>query len=137
SPDGVADVRVLILHSRYLSGPASGENRVVEDESKLLADAGHDVRVWAPEPDISGGLGQVRAGASAVWSSRATRTVSSMVRTGGVEVVHVHNVFPILSPAVLRAARSAVAAVIMNLHNYRMMCLPGSFLRDGRLCEEC
>jgi hypothetical protein len=34
---------VLIIHSRYLSGAASGENRVVEDESRLLSEGGHHV----------------------------------------------------------------------------------------------
>jgi hypothetical protein len=29
-------MRILVLHSQYLSGAASGENRVVEDESQLL-----------------------------------------------------------------------------------------------------
>ena len=32
-------MRVLLLHSQYLSGSASGENRVVEDELSLLRDA--------------------------------------------------------------------------------------------------
>ena len=43
-------MRVLILHSRYLSGAASGENRVVDDEARLLAEAGHQVDVWDPAP---------------------------------------------------------------------------------------
>ena len=25
----------------------------------------------------------------------------------------------------------------MTLHNYRLMCLPATFLRDGRVCEDC
>jgi len=33
-------LRVLVVHSRYLSGPSSGENRVVEDEARLLQEAG-------------------------------------------------------------------------------------------------
>jgi glycosyltransferase involved in cell wall biosynthesis len=42
-----------------------------------------------------------------------------------------------LSPAVLRTAESEGAAVVVTLHNYRMMCLPANFLRDGRTCELC
>jgi glycosyltransferase involved in cell wall biosynthesis len=26
---------------------------------------------------------------------------------------------------------------VMTLHNYRLMCLPANFLRDGRPCEDC
>ena len=45
-------MRILILHSRYLSVPTSGENRVVEDETRLLREGGHVVDVFAP----SGGV---------------------------------------------------------------------------------
>jgi len=130
-------VRILILHSTYLSGAASGENRVVEDESGLLRASGHDVRVWAPTPDVSGALDRFRVGASAVWSTKAARTVESMVRRHGIEIVHAHNLFPTLSPAVLRSAASAGAAVVVTLHNFRLMCLSAELLRDGRVCEVC
>jgi len=130
-------VRALILHSRYLSGSISGENRVVEDESRLLRDAGHEVHVWAPEPHVSGGLDQLKVGASAVWSRSAVAQVRRIIRRRGIQVVHVHNLFPTLSPAVLRAARTQGAAVLVTLHNYRLMCLPANLLRDGKVCEAC
>jgi glycosyltransferase involved in cell wall biosynthesis len=130
-------VRVLLLHSRYLSGPASGENRVVEEESRLLREAGHDVTVWSPEPEVGGSLANVRTAGSAIWSRRAASHVATLVRRDRIEIVHVHNLFPTLSPAVLRAGRSSGAAVVMTLHNYRLMCLPANFLREGRPCEDC
>ena len=130
-------MRVLILHSRYLSGSISGENRVVEDESRLLRDAGHEVHVWAPEPHVSGGLDQLKVGASAVWSRSAVAQVRRIIRRRGIQVVHVHNLFPTLSPAVLGAARAEGAAVLVTLHNYRLMCLPANLLRDGKVCEAC
>jgi glycosyltransferase involved in cell wall biosynthesis len=39
-----------------------------------------------------------------------------------------------LSPAVLR---TAAAPVVVTLHNYRLLCLPATFLREGRACEDC
>ncbi|MGH2596514.1 MAG: glycosyltransferase [Actinomycetota bacterium] len=130
-------MRILILHSTYLSGPVSGENRVVEDESRLLREAGHEVGVWAPTPDVSGPLGSVRAGMSSIWSVKAAREVGEVVRRRNIEIVHVHNLFPALSPAVLRSARSAGASVLVTLHNFRLMCLPANLLRDGKICEAC
>ena len=130
-------MRVLILHSRYLSGPASGENRVVEDEARLLREAGHHVRVWSPAPDADGVGSHLRLGASAVWSKRSGDLVNRAVRQDQVEVVHAHNLYPTLSPSVLRSASRAGAAVVVTLHNYRMMCLPANFLLDGEVCERC
>lgn len=130
-------MRILILHSRYLSGDASGENRVVQDEAKLLRDAGHEVRVWSPSPEVGSPAARARTGASAVWSAEAAGKVKRMVRSGRVEIVHAHNLFPSLSPAVLRSARVAGAAVLVTLHNYRLLCLPADLLRNGRVCEAC
>ena len=130
-------MRVLFLHSRYLSGPVSGENRVVEDEVALLRDAGHEVGMFSPEPIVGSRLDRIRTAGSAIASRTAAHRVREAVAERSVDVVHVHNLFPTLSPAVLPAARDAGAAVVMTLHNYRLMCLPATFLRDGRICEDC
>lgn len=110
---------------------------MVDDEAELLRSGGHDVHVMAPFPDGSDTLSRVQAGLSAVWSPQAAKRVTALVQRWDVDVVHVHNLFPTLSPAVLEAARHAGATVVMTLHNYRLMCLPATFLRDGSVCESC
>jgi glycosyltransferase involved in cell wall biosynthesis len=130
-------VRILILHSRYLSGQTSGENRVVEDEARLLAEAGHEVRTWTPAPSDPQDFGAARLGTRAIWSRDAAKEVRQLVRNQRSEIVHCHNLFPLLSPAVISAASAEGAAVLMTLHNYRLLCLPATFLRDGQTCEDC
>jgi glycosyltransferase involved in cell wall biosynthesis len=130
-------VRILILHSRYLSGAVSGENRVVDDEARLLIEGGHQVDVWDPAPVNAHGLRLMGAAARAIWSTDATARVRGLIRRSKAEIVHCHNLFPLLSPAVLRAASGEGAAVVMTLHNYRLLCLPATFIRDGRVCEDC
>ena len=130
-------MRILLLHSRYLSGAASGENRVVEEEAALLRSGGNRVWCYSPEPTIVGTFDRARSAASAIWSARAARAVHRLVEKQGIDVVHAHNLFPTLSPAPLRAAHDAGAATLMTLHNFRLMCLPANLLRDGRICEDC
>jgi glycosyltransferase involved in cell wall biosynthesis len=130
-------VRILILHSRYLSGAVSGENRVVDDEARLLTDGGHQVDVWDPAPNSAHGLRLMGTAARAIWSTEATARVRGLIRRSKAEIVHCHNLFPLLSPAVLRAASGEGAAVVMTLHNYRLLCLPATFIRNGRVCEDC
>jgi glycosyltransferase involved in cell wall biosynthesis len=130
-------LRILILHSRYLSGAVSGENRVVDDEARLLIEGGHKVDVWDPALANTHGLRLIGTAARAIWSTDATARVRSLIRRSKAEIVHCHNLFPVLSPAVLRAASGEGAAVVMTLHNYRLLCLPATFIRDGRVCEDC
>jgi glycosyltransferase involved in cell wall biosynthesis len=128
-------MRILILHSRYLSGWASGENSVVRDEERLLKEAGHEVVTWtpAPGPEVS----HARLGSGAIWSPAALRHVRDMIGQHRPQILHCHNLFPMLSPAVLRAARDGDSRVVITLHNYRMFCLPATCLRDGEICELC
>jgi glycosyltransferase involved in cell wall biosynthesis len=127
-------MRVLVLHSRYASGASSGENRVVEDEVELLRSAGHDVHLWAPMPGDATAGSRAGLALSAVWSRTAVAEVRRLAAEFQPDVIHVHNLFPMLSPAVLRAAG---APLVVTLHNYRLLCLPAVFLRDGRACEDC
>ncbi len=129
-------MRIAILHSRYLSGPASGENRVVEDDIRLLTEAGHEVKSWTPSPE-TGPRAQAQAARRAVWSNEAVAQVRELAGAWQAEIVHCHNLFPLVSPAAIREAGRQGAGVVMTLHNYRLMCLSGSFHRDGHACEEC
>jgi glycosyltransferase involved in cell wall biosynthesis len=128
--------RVLVLHSRYLSGDASGENRVVEDEARLLREGGHQVHTWTPSIRATSGLGLVRAAGSVVWSRHAAAQVDGLISRFRPDVVHCHNLFPSLSPSILRVACRRVPTV-MTLHNYRLFCLPATLQRDDRVCEDC
>ena len=129
-------MRILLLHSRYRSGAASGENRVVEDEARLLSESGHDVEVWDPSVGTPSGIRLLRAGARVVWGRGASAEVRTRMARFRPDVVHVHNLFPALSTSVLRTVTGR-APLVMTLHNYRLHCLPGVFLRDGRVCEDC
>ena len=53
------------------------------------------------------------------------------------EVVHVHNFFPLLSPAIYEACREVGTPVVQTLHNYRLLCPNAVFFRGGRPCEDC
>jgi glycosyltransferase involved in cell wall biosynthesis len=131
-------VRILILHSRYLSGGMSGENRVVEDEIRLLRDAGHEVTAWTPSLATKTGPAALAAtGMRVVWSKRAVARVRQLIRKNRVDVMHVHNLFPNLSPSVLQAAADEGVGIVVTLHNYRLLCLPATLLRDGHPCEDC
>jgi glycosyltransferase involved in cell wall biosynthesis len=53
------------------------------------------------------------------------------------DVVHVHNTFPLLSPAIFHAIGQR-AARVLTLHNYRLFC-PAAIpmRRDGTICTKC
>jgi glycosyltransferase involved in cell wall biosynthesis len=54
-----------------------------------------------------------------------------------VDVVHFHNLMPLLTPAAFRAAKHSGAAVVWTVHNYRFACAAGTLLRAGRAHDDC
>ena len=130
-------MRILVCHSRYRSGPASGENRVVDDEIRLLLGAGHQVIRFTPSPEVFTAAELVKIGVGMIWNRRVLAKLRVLIDAQRPEIVHFHNIFPLLSPASLRLAGGVTPGVVMTLHNYRLLCLPGTFVRDGAICELC
>jgi glycosyltransferase involved in cell wall biosynthesis len=63
--------------------------------------------------------------------------VAAAARELGADVVHVHNMLPLVGPRGLAAARAAGAAVVLHLHNARLFCAIGVASRDGGPCFRC
>ena len=47
------------------------------------------------------------------------------------DVVHVHNLFPLLTGSVPAAARRRGIPVVWTVHNRRVRCVGGGLFRDG------
>lgn len=129
-------MNILVLHNRYQQ--AGGEDAVVAAERRLLADAGHEVTLLEPSSDSIRGLARtVAAGLGAIYSLSARRRVARALEATRPDVVHVHNLFPLLSPSVFDACRDAGVPVVQTLHNYRAVCPNALLFRDGHTCHDC
>ncbi|MER8039323.1 glycosyltransferase [Streptomyces hydrogenans] len=133
-------MHVLVVHNRYSSAQPSGENRVVDEEVGLLRAAGHRVELFERRSDTIAGrslLGKATVPFLVPWNPAVRTELAARLRADRPDVVHVHNVFPLLSPAVLAACADAGVPVVATLHNYTQVCPPGTLHRDGRECGEC
>lgn len=133
-------MRVLLVHNRYRSAAPSGENRVVDQESAALTSLGHDVEHFERNSDDIEDWSRARQAtlpARVVWNPTARRALRVALRRFRPDVAHVHNTFPLLSPAVLYALRDERVPVVATLHNYKLMCASGDFFRDGAVCHDC
>jgi glycosyltransferase involved in cell wall biosynthesis len=128
-------LRVLSVHTRYQQ--PGGEDAVRESEARLLEAAGIEVVRLDDDNARLADMGRVRAAATTLWSAEAHARVAAQVRRHRIDVVHVHNGFPLLSPSILHAAADAGAAVVQTLHNYRLACASAVLWRDGAVCEAC
>ncbi|MEU9419930.1 glycosyltransferase [Streptomyces sp. NPDC048272] len=133
-------MHVLVVHNRYASAQPSGENKVVDQEVELLREAGHRVEVFERRSDDIAARSLVSKAALPFlvpWNPAVRAELAARLRGERPDVVHVHNVFPLLSPAVLAACADAGVPAVATLHNYTQVCPPGTLQRAGRPCTEC
>ncbi|QDQ16047.1 glycosyltransferase family 4 protein [Streptomyces spectabilis] len=133
-------MHVLVAHNRYSSAQPSGENRVVDEEVALLRAAGHRVDLFERRSDDIADrslLGKAAVPLLVPWNPAVRSELAAELRASRPDVVHVHNVFPLLSPAVLAACADVGVPVVATLHNYTQVCPPGTLHRDGQKCTEC
>ncbi|MFG3100786.1 glycosyltransferase [Streptomyces sp. NPDC048182] len=133
-------MHVLVVHNHYASAQPSGENKVVDQEVALLRAAGHRVGVFERRSDDIAALsllGKAAVPLRVPWNPAVRAALAARLRAERPDVVHVHNVFPLLSPAVLAACADAGVPAVATLHNYGQVCPPGTLQRDGRPCAEC
>lgn len=132
-------MKVLLLHNFYGSEAPSGENVVFESEKALLEQRGHAVQVFTRHSDGirgKGAAGTLAGALSTPWNPFSARALVQEVTEFRPDVVHAHNTFPLLSPAVFHAV-GLQAATVLTLHNYRLLCPAGIPMRDGKVCTEC
>jgi glycosyltransferase involved in cell wall biosynthesis len=125
-------MRVLLLHNRYRV--EGGEERSVELQRRALANAGVEHHLFERS---SAAAGRVRAARAMLRGGTADTEIAAAVRKLGADVVHVHNMQPLIGPRGLAAARAAGARVVLHLHNARLFCAIGVAARDGGPCYRC
>jgi len=133
-------MKVLVAHNRYRGDQPSGENAAVDAEIAQLTAAGVEVRAYLPASDGIADLSPVRrigVGTGPVVNPAGVRALTRLIAEFRPDVLHLHNVFPLISPWVVRAARARGVPVVQTVHNYRHSCVAGFRYRGGTPCDAC
>jgi len=131
-------MRILLVHHFHDALRVSGENRAVLLERDLLQQYGHAVHLLSRDSEQLRERSVPRAIQAAIgvpWNLHAVSLIRKAIRVHAPDLVHVHNTFPLLSPAVFAAARGIPR--VLTLHNYRLFCAKSFPMRDGKICTKC
>lgn len=133
-------MKILLVHNFYGSAAPSGENQVFSAEKRLLEKKGYHVIKYTRHSDdilTRGAAGMLKGAVAAPWNPLSAQMVRRIIRREKPDVMHVHNTFPLISPAVFRAARKFQTATVLTLHNYRLFCAAAIPMRNEEVCTEC
>ena len=124
-------MKLLFIHNQYGSHQIGGEDLVFQKEYEaLLHELGSDsVYLYTVSNDTMARVTLLWK----IWHSfNHAKKVKQFIKNEKIDVVHVHNWFPLLTPSILKAAKQAGAVVIQTLHNYRWWCVPATFYEEGK-----
>ena len=129
--------KVLMAHNYYQV--PGGEDTVFHNEVNMLEKNGHKVIKYTRHNDeIKGGvLSKLKLGIDTIFSFKTYKEVKKLIDENDIDVVHVHNTLPLISPSIYYAARSKKVPVVQTIHNFRLLCPGATFTRNGEICEDC
>ncbi len=125
-------MRVLQLHNRYRH--PGGEERAVADIGALLRRHGHETFLLERSSE---NVSRATAARGLLAGGLHPEEVEAAVARTGAEVVHAHNIHPLLGWRALAAAQRAGARTILHLHNFRLFCAIAVAYREGERCFRC
>lgn len=130
--------KVLIVHNYYQI--PGGEDTVVENEKNLLLDNGHEVVLYTRHNDEIKSrriFAKLMLPFETIFSFKTYKEIKKKISNESIDIVHVHNTVPLISPSVYYAARDCKIPVIQTIHNFRLLCPNATFVRKNKICEEC
>lgn len=130
-------MKILLVHNNY--GKYSGEEAVVDKMTTMLQNHGHEICSYrkTTENIRESLLGKIKGFLSGIYSPTGVKKMSEILKKEKPDVINIHNLYPFISPAALFECKKAGVPVIMTIHNFRLICPTGLFMRDGRPCETC
>jgi len=131
-------MKILQLHNFYRI--RGGECSVVHAERALLEQGGHQVVPYYRDSldiDRWGMLAKAGMLLRVPYNKAVEKDLTAFVCKEQPDVAHVHNVFPLLTPAVYRSLKQCHVPVVQTVHNFRFLCPNGQFFIDEKICTEC
>ncbi len=131
-PDYFYYMRVLQIHNFYKQ--AGGEDTVFEQEAQLLQANGHTVeQLTFTNNNVKSIKDKLQAALGVIYNIQSADIIRNRILTFKPDVVHVHNFFPLVSPAVFEVCHKYKVPVVMTLHNYRLICPSAVLYYDGKV----
>jgi glycosyltransferase involved in cell wall biosynthesis len=128
-----------VLHAYNESRFGGGANNAPKATIAVSREHGLEVELFMRSsrdlpPNL---LGRMQAGTAAIFPPPAVREFERVLDTFKPDVVHIHEVFPLVSPWILPRCTRRDIPVVMTTVDYRMTCPVATHLHEGKVCNQC
>ncbi len=131
-------MKILLVHNFYQV--PGGEDTVVENERRLIEEHGHQVVSYSRGNNEVKNFSVFRKlilPFIVIFNPKTYHDIRNIIVKEKIDIVHVHNTFFLISPAVYYASLSCKVPIVQTVHNFRLLCPAATFYRNRHICEEC
>lgn len=128
-------MKILQIHNQYTK--KGGEDGVVEAEKNLLRSEGNAVEQLFFDNSSVHGIEKLKIFYKSLYNLQAQKVVREKIKSFQPDLIHIHNLFYVASPAILYEAQKQKIPVVLTIHNFRLICSGALLLRNGAVCELC
>ena len=131
-------MKILYIHNEYAK--PSGEEHAARELVSLLQEHGHEVRWFIrSSAEIADSLvGNIKAFVAGIHNPFSATKLVKFLDEYKPDIVHVQNLYPLLSPSIFKPINKRGIPVVMRCPNYRLFCPTGLSLDPrGKVCERC
>ena len=128
-------MKILQIHNSYTK--KGGEDGVLEAERNLLTSGGNQVEQVLFTNEGLSKWEKIHLLYKSIYNGSAAKTLNEKIESFQPDIIHIHNLFYVASPAILYEAQKRNIPLVFTVHNFRLICSGALLLRNGQVCEFC
>ncbi len=130
-------LRILHVHTEHRGG--GGTEIYIDHWADIFAPYGLvSGRFSRKSQELPAGIaGQIQAGLNVIHSPDSYRDFVRRVEEFQPDIVHVYDLFPLISPWILKYCHERGIPVVVYLIHYRLTCPVATHWRHGAVCDKC
>ena len=128
-------MKLLQVHNKYKQ--RGGEGVVFDQEYELLKNTHIEVKRYVIDNrrQLDDFISKLKLIFKTHYSNKYKDEIKHVISKFGVDLMHVHNFFPLLTPSIFEASKEKNIPSVLTLHNYRLIHPNGLLLHDGKIDE--
>ena len=130
-------MRVLHILNNHRHG--GGSDNSWAETIRLSRASGIDIEIFSrTSKDLSSSLrDKARAALSGVYAPNTIREAADTVTRFRPDLVHTHELYPLISPWVIRRVARMGVPVVHTVDDYRLTCPVATHFQHGTICHRC
>ena len=130
-------MRVLHVFNRHRNG--GGSDNAWDATIALSKRKGIDVKTFERDSrQLPAGLsGKVKAFTSGIYAREATRAFEERLDHDRPDIIHTHELYPLITPFVLEIAHRRGVPVVHSVYDFRITCPIATHFDGERVCTQC